>query len=356
MNDDDRQFQQHLLQGVARTFALTIPQLPSALRDVVANAYLLCRIADTIEDESAIPVDEKCVLVKLYLGALDNTVDPAVFAGRFRDLISAQRPVAEKKLIDDIPRVIAITHNFSDTQQAALRRCVGVMSRGMTYYQANASLGGLDNLRQLDNYCYHVAGVVGEMLTELLCEYSPGMAPQKQELMLLSVSFGQGLQMTNILKDIREDYARGVCWLPRDVFQQAGFDLDHYPERVASGKFVTGIQSLLGICHAHLRNASRYIELIPAHESGLRKFCFWAVGMALLTLGNINRNPAYKKSSQIKIGKLKLLMVIAVSGLVCRSNTLIRFVLKFWSKGLPPAVTVSTNTERRHVEEWFDRK
>jgi len=41
-------YQEAILPKVSRTFALTIPQLPPALRDVVANAYLLCRIADTI--------------------------------------------------------------------------------------------------------------------------------------------------------------------------------------------------------------------------------------------------------------------------------------------------------------------
>jgi len=42
---------EHLLEGVSRTFALTIPQLPDGLRETVTNAYLLCRIADTIEDD-----------------------------------------------------------------------------------------------------------------------------------------------------------------------------------------------------------------------------------------------------------------------------------------------------------------
>ena len=38
--------------------------------------------------------------------------------------------------------------------------------------------------------------------------------------MRLAVSFGQGLQMTNILKDIWDDRERGACWLPRDAFEQ----------------------------------------------------------------------------------------------------------------------------------------
>ena len=48
---EDEAYQQQILQGVSRTFALTIPQLPPALARVVGNAYLLCRIADTIEDD-----------------------------------------------------------------------------------------------------------------------------------------------------------------------------------------------------------------------------------------------------------------------------------------------------------------
>ena len=51
----DLTYQDEILQGVSRTFALTIPQLPDALEQVVGHAYLLCRIADTIEDDKHLP-------------------------------------------------------------------------------------------------------------------------------------------------------------------------------------------------------------------------------------------------------------------------------------------------------------
>ena len=50
--ESDEAYQEHALPGVSRTFALTIPELPGDLRRVVTNAYLLCRIADTIEDDA----------------------------------------------------------------------------------------------------------------------------------------------------------------------------------------------------------------------------------------------------------------------------------------------------------------
>ena len=52
-------YQAQSLQAVSRTFALTIPQLPEALRDAVGNGYLLCRIADTIEDDPDLPWKKK---------------------------------------------------------------------------------------------------------------------------------------------------------------------------------------------------------------------------------------------------------------------------------------------------------
>ena len=56
--------QQDHLQKVSRTFALTIPLLPPDLRDYVGNAYLLCRIADTIEDDPKADAVKKAVWLK----------------------------------------------------------------------------------------------------------------------------------------------------------------------------------------------------------------------------------------------------------------------------------------------------
>ena len=51
-SSDDLAFQAHILPGVSRTFALTIPVLPQRLAEVMTNAYLLCRLADTIETDA----------------------------------------------------------------------------------------------------------------------------------------------------------------------------------------------------------------------------------------------------------------------------------------------------------------
>src|SRR5512147_1483877 len=57
------EFCRDILPEVSRTFALNIPVLPSPLDEVVTIAYLLCRIADTVEDEAAVGVAERRALL-----------------------------------------------------------------------------------------------------------------------------------------------------------------------------------------------------------------------------------------------------------------------------------------------------
>src|SRR6201986_1042514 len=110
------------------------------------------------------------------------------------------------------------------------------MAGGMHQFQQTASLRGVPRLSDLDDYCYYVAGVVGQMLTELFCGYSAQIGQHRAEMHELDVSFAQGLQMTNILKDVWEDRARGACWLPQEVFSRHGVDLSHLtPESGGAG-------------------------------------------------------------------------------------------------------------------------
>src|SRR5213080_2251391 len=73
LSDDD--FQSAMLEGVSRTFALTIPQLPSRLCRVVSNAYLLCRIVDTIEDEPVISPRQKSYFCQQFLKTLSGEIN-----------------------------------------------------------------------------------------------------------------------------------------------------------------------------------------------------------------------------------------------------------------------------------------
>ena len=333
---DDEAFQDHLLQGVSRTFALTIPQLPEGLKKPVANAYLLCRIVDTIEDETQLTATQK----RHFCEAFSKVVRGLAPASQLREtlgpLLSNSTLPAEHELIGVLDRVIAITHAFDPVQQEALARCVEIMADGMAAFQDQDLHKGLPTLKEMDRYCYYVAGVVGEMLTQLFCHYSEEIALHREEMMHLAVSFGQGLQMTNILKDLWDDHSRNVCWLPQNVFDEnGGFPLETLAPGLNDPRFRQGFLALIGIAHGHLHNALRFTLLIPAHESGIREFCLWALGMAILTLRKIASHPDFSTSAEVKITRRAVKTTIMTSRLLKSSDRGLRLAFKLAGRKVP---------------------
>ncbi len=337
-NEKDEQFQQRILQGVSRTFALTIPQLPAALSRAVANAYLLCRIADTIEDDAGLSLEDKRAFSERFILIVEGRGDAeeaAAFARELAPRLAGHASAAERELIQRTPSVVRITHAFNANQRTAMARCVRVMTEGMVYYQGQETLDGLDNQAAMDRYCYYVAGVVGEMLTALFCDYCPALVHSEAEMMELAVSFGQGLQMTNILKDIWDDRARGACWLPRDVFAAEGVVLSEVEPGRGGPGFERALGELIATAHGHLANALRYTLILPRSEPGVRRFCLWALGMAVLTLRRVNANRGFATGDDVKISRRAVKATILTTNLLVSSDRMLAGLFALCSTGLP---------------------
>ena len=333
--DSDLICQKQMLQGVSRTFALTIPALPSGLAVVVGNAYLLCRLADTIEDEPGIGWQCKQELSEQFIAVVAGEGSADQFASQLAPMLSDGASVAERELVANTGCVIRITHSFNSTQQAAILRCVRIMAAGMTEFQQCKPRHGLRDLSQLDRYCYYVAGVVGEMLTELFCDYSSELYPQRKKMLSLAVSFGQALQMTNILKDIWEDRRRGACWLPQDLFRAAGYDLSDLNPDSLNQAYQTALNQLIGIARQHLDNAMTYTLMLPRREIGMRRFCLWALAMAVLTLRKIHARPDFTAAGQVKISRRSVKLTIHLSDLIARSDHALGAVFYCLTRRLP---------------------
>ena len=327
--------QDELLPGVSRTFALTIPQLPDQLRIAITNAYLLCRIADTIEDDVALDIEQKKIFHKRFIDIVNKEEAPHDFAKQLSSILSEKTIEAERVLIEETALVVQVTHSLNTTQQESLIRCVRIMCNGMPDFQRANTASGLSKMNDMDRYCYYVAGVVGEMLTELFCDYSEAINENKATLMSLSTSFGQGLQMTNILKDIWDDQQANACWLPQEIFERHGLQLEHLSPNSANPGFAEGMTELISIAHAHLHNALKYTTLIPKNEPGIRRFCLWAIGMAVLTLRNIHNNPTFLSGQEVKISRRKVKATVAATSLFCWSNRALGMLFNIAQQGLP---------------------
>lgn len=277
----DLAYQKAILGSVSRTFALTIPLLPPHIEVVVGNTYLLCRIIDTIEDAAELSPPDKQRLSQLFLEAVLGVISVEAFVIPCLDALKGYSNVDELDLIAHTPTVLRILHTFSERDQKAISRCVSIMSNGMSHFHSRQTQEGLKDLAEFEKYCYVVAGVVGELLTTIFSNHSPEFAKRIEGHEQLAIAFGQALQMTNILKDSPEDSARGVSWKPASMSQS----------------------ELLKLAYEKLQDSMSYILLIPENEIGMRRFCFLAFGLAVMTLEKIAARKEFSNKSELKLSR-----------------------------------------------------
>jgi len=277
----DLAYQKSILGSVSRTFALTIPLLPASIEKVVGNTYLLCRIIDTIEDAAGLDPETKRGLSRLFLDAVLGKVAIEAFTTPCLEALSNHPNPDEIDLIVHTPTILRILHTCSAHDQAAVGRCVTIMSEGMSHFHGKQSQQGLKDLPEFEEYCYVVAGVVGELLTTIFSSHSAAFSKNISGHENLAIAFGQALQMTNILKDSAEDRARGVSWRPSNLTQK----------------------ELLAIAYEKLTLSLNYILLIPKKEIGMRRFCFLAFGLAVMTLNTIAKKENIGNGNEVKLSR-----------------------------------------------------
>lgn len=323
----------HLIK-VSRTFALTIPLLPDSLCDWVSNAYLLCRIADTVEDDPKAPAEKKYSwLAEFGRLAAQGFVDEIKLINLHRqgmDLIKDGAKESELLLFKDMQKVVSRTLSFEPRVRQILSRGVSIMCYGMALSVKGTNISSLNDL---DGYCYFVAGVIGEVLACLfaLCDEKIN----RQDLLALSVSFGEGLQLTNILKDRSEDKKRGVSFLPDDS-----------SEKLTDSDYIA-------ITQGHLDDALRFIMMIPSQNKGIRQFCLLNIAMATATLKKIAKNKG-SESFRLKISRRTVRFLYMLCALSCGSNILTRLLFRFLSCGMKRS---RRNPELlRKKVSWWDKE
>jgi len=260
-----------LLERTSRTFALTIPLLPQPTRDTVGTAYLLFRIADTFEDSTLWSSEQRVQALEEFCGLLDEP-SPAE-AARLGSAWAASPPVDHAGYVDLLVRTPTVIEHFM-CLRPAVREVVRVhvqrTARGMADYLQRTDGGGplvLKSIADLRRYCYVVAGIVGEMLTELFLLDNPGLSPAADELRASARPFGEGLQLTNILKDALVDRSEGRRYVP---------------PAASRGK-------VFGIARRALDEARRYVAALQgiAAPRGLIAFSALPVLLAAATLDRV---------------------------------------------------------------------
>ncbi len=307
-------FYQLRLDAVSRSFALCIPKLEPPFRDHVALAYLLLRVLDTVEDA---PFTDKLVQARQFerlrgfLHALPAQADVDVFTAGFPAALSD----GERALIGDTFALVEDAHALPAPARAAVFRAIERMAEGMAAYARRPSPLRLVDLEDVTRYCCFVAGLVGEMLTELWALGSAEVAPP----MALAYQFGIFLQKLNILKDQQEDEAAGRFLVPD------------------RGELLASLDD-------HAQGALAYLQALPSDELGYRVFCSWSLMLAAATLRQLDET---KHSRRTETSQL-----LARTAAIAHDNVELG---RLFAELMPPLPDLSVNVRAAKPEslEWF---
>lgn len=321
-----------MLPKVSRTFAICIRFLPPSLEHSVLVAYLLCRIADTIEDSTALDPPSK---ERLLLAFSQAVADPRDEADAVREAFPS--PVSdEERLAHHADLVLREFRRLPEAQQVAVRPWVQEMSRGMAEFARrkgdarSSRLEALGTVAELDRYCYIVAGTVGHLLTELFSLHAGAESRERYDrLKARATSFGLGLQLTNIIKDVADDRRRGWSFVPRELCQLEGIT----PSELHDGRHAAAaarvMHLLIAKAKSHLLDALEYSTLLSRRQYGIRLFCLTSLYFAVQTLHLAERDDRLlDPDHKVKITRPDVLRTVAVSRIVAPSNLAVRWYFR----------------------------
>jgi farnesyl-diphosphate farnesyltransferase len=321
----DRAYCHEILPKVSRTFALCIPLLPEDLGHTTLVAYLVCRVADTIEDAVSLSPAAKGALLDAWARSLDDD-------GWTAGTITAAFPEPasdDERLVSEADVVLREFHRLPEEQQRAVQPWVREMCSGMAEFVQRPP-GGIVTVDDLDRYTYYVAGTVGHLLTQLFRLYDGQPAAQRYErLQALATSFGRGLQLTNIIKDVADDRRRGFSFVPRQLCQLAGIrpeDLQDEKHRAEARRVVL---TLIEKAKRHLTDALAYSTTLPRRLYGVRLFCLTSLFFAVRTLRLAERDQRLlDPDHKVKITRAEVYRTLAVTRVIASSNTLVRWYFR----------------------------
>ncbi len=190
----------HIARSAAKNFYYGFLLLPHRKRDALSAVYAFMRHADDISDDPSIPAEQRRTKLDEWMDAL-------------------RRVVAGERTDDPVLFALADSQKHFNIPLDLLEKLV----HGTEMDVPSAANGRLPRLQyetfnQLYDYCYHVASVVG-----LVCIRIFGYRDPRAEK--LAEEVGVAFQLTNILRDVKEDAGLGRVYLPREDFARFGVDV-----------------------------------------------------------------------------------------------------------------------------------
>ncbi len=302
------------MDEVSRSFALVVKNLEEPLREHLATAYLLCRVADNIEDCGQ-PAQWQ---VQRFEQFRDLLIRPTN-AG---EVLSEWEQLEWPHLTDDEFSMMGLKQGLplwqiyatvGERERRSITNWVSIMANGMQQLAESDSPPQLECHNDIDclatvpdynEYCYYVAGTVGHMATEIVA-YNYNFSPElTTDLSDLSEACGRSLQKTNIIKDFRKDIDRGISYIPGTWLEQADF-----APLYLQGAPPEWTHMVIDDVLQELHSATEYLQMLPIHARGYRVaslLCLLPAYETLL-LAAKQQGHLFTSKHQVKISRVTMM-------------------------------------------------
>lgn len=340
--ESDLEYCETILPLVSRTFAINIAFLksgPEALYQAVLCGYLFCRIIDTIEDSSVLSFEEKIRLLNLWQSFFpfkgDWEKNLSGFIQGFNPSKQHTCNPYENELIQNSFRVFKVFKSLGNEVHDRVGPWVNEMAYGMGEYQKRGLKASsfpitLKDIKDLEQYCYYVAGIVGYMLRDLFFWFHPSISETSKATMSENaVPFGLGLQMTNIIKDFYDDGEREWCFIPETLLSAEGLTAKDFLKPENASKAGRVLLQLVKEAKGHLEKALVFSNALPGREKHLRLFCLIPLHFAAETLESARQWACDPKPRKIKITRLQVMRTLLLTRLTYPLNFFQRGFFKY---------------------------
>ena len=232
-----------IAQREAKNFYYSFRVLPEHKRNAMCAVYAFMRRADDISDDETLPIVERREVMAKWLAAWRE----ARWTGVSEDAVflalsdSQKRFAIPDALLEDLVRGTTM-----DLEPRA---------------DSSGEVQTFATFEDLYRYCYFVASVVG-----LVCIKIFGYTDPRAEK--LAEETGVAFQLTNILRDVKEDAERARIYLPLDLLQEFRVSIDRV-RSLAGGSAMQPneramLQSLGAQAERYYQSAGRLLPLIDA--------------------------------------------------------------------------------------------
>lgn len=254
-----------VLKETSRTFYIPITFLKKDLKKAVANAYLIMRALDEIEDNEHPEVTNE-IKYFLLMEVSELLKEENFNNDKYLQLLEPFKQY--------MPEVTMRLNDWILLLPEGTKKIVCDAASEMAFGMAKwAKANWLVRTKEdLDEYTYYVAGLVGVMLSDLW-EWDSAVKTDRE----LAIGYGRGLQAVNILRNQQEDFeTRGVSFIPEGWTRE---DLFHYTEE-------------------NLEKAYQYMDAIQ--KRSILMFCRLPLALAHKTLNALKEGKEKMSRSEVE--------------------------------------------------------